>query len=183
MSSLAAVLDRIERVSAAGAGLVIFAVMLIVAADVVMRYAFNAPFAWSYDVISIYLMAAAFFLSASDTLRRGHHVNVDLAYERFPPAGQRASKLLGWSLSAVLFGIMSMLAARSAWSRWQGGDVVAGAIPWPTWIPSALATFGLALLTIRLVLGSLGLALALVTGEGRLAAPANPDHQGVGDAL
>ncbi|MGF7160992.1 TRAP-type C4-dicarboxylate transport system permease small subunit [Rhodoligotrophos appendicifer] len=176
-------ITAVERVSEAISGFVVLAIMVIVAIDVVMRYAFNAPLSWSFDVISIYLMAAAFFLSASDTLRRGHHVAVDIAYEHFSPRLKILSKLVGWIMSAVVFGLMAALAARSALSRWETADVIAGAIAWPTWIPSALAAFGLSLLTLRLVVGSLGALASLLTGNERFAAPLHADIDRVEDTI
>jgi TRAP-type C4-dicarboxylate transport system permease small subunit len=129
--------------------------------DVALRYLFNAPLSWSYDLISIYLMGAAFFLALSETLRLNQHVAVDIFYLRLSVRMRRVWKLLGWSLSCVLFAVILALALRTSWSRWTADNVVAGAIPWPTWIPAAIAALGFALLLARLVLGVLALGLAL----------------------
>lgn len=166
---------RLEHAASTGAAAALFAIMLIVFADVVLRYLFNAPLSWSYDFISIYLMGAAFFLALSETLRMNHHVAVDILYLRFSLRARRAWKLLGWLLSCVLFVVIFVLAARTSWSRWTADNVVAGAIPWPTWIPAAIAALGLALLLARLTLGVLALALALAAGRPLDSAIAGKD--------
>jgi TRAP-type C4-dicarboxylate transport system permease small subunit len=156
---------RLEGLAATGAALALFAIMLIVVADVLLRYLFNAPLSWSYDLISIYLMGVAFFLALSETLRMNHHVAVDILYLRFPLGWRRVWRLVGWALSFVLFAIIFVLAVTTAWDRWSAGNVVAGAIPWPTWIPAAIAAAGFLLLLVRLALGVVALAITLVSGR------------------
>ena len=53
---------RIEKLASTIAAVFMFAIMMIVFSDVIMRYAFNRPFSWAYDLISLYLMAGVFFL-------------------------------------------------------------------------------------------------------------------------
>src|SRR4051794_27976659 len=52
----------LEKAVSTIAAIFMFAIMMIVFSDVVMRYAFNRPFSWAYDLISLYLMAGGFFL-------------------------------------------------------------------------------------------------------------------------
>lgn len=166
---------RLENAASAGAAASLFAIMLIVVVDVMLRYLFNSPLSWSYDFISIYLMGIAFFFSLSETLRRNHHVSVDILYLRLSLQMRRIWKLAGWSLSFALFAVIFALAAHTSWARWAGDNVVAGAIPWPTWIPAAIAALGFLLLLARLALGVLALALALAAGRRLDAAIAGDD--------
>ena len=62
VTALLGAIEVVERFAIRLALVMLFAVMMIVAADVFMRYVFNAPFSWAYDLISLYLMAGAFFL-------------------------------------------------------------------------------------------------------------------------
>ncbi len=168
-------LERLDHAASTGAALALFAIMLIVFADVLMRYIFNLPFSWSYDFISIYLMGAVFFLVLSETLRRNYHVAVDILYLRLSLRARRFWKLVGWSLALVLFALIFVLAVRTAWSRWAADNVVAGAIAWPTWIPAAIAALGFLLPLTRLALGVVALALALATARPLDAAIAGDD--------
>jgi TRAP-type C4-dicarboxylate transport system permease small subunit len=158
-------LQRLEDWLAIGSAVAVFLIMLIVVADVALRYLMNAPLPWSFDLISIYLMGAAFFLALSQTLRLSHHVNVDLAYERFPLVVRRLLKLIGWGLAAALFGWIAWLAAATAFDRYTKGDVIVGAYTWPTWIPAAIAALGFGAMVVRLVLGVMVLAARLAGGR------------------
>ena len=57
-------LDAIDRVTATIGTIFLFVIMIVVFGDVVMRYVFNSPFSWAYDLIALYLMAAVFTLIA-----------------------------------------------------------------------------------------------------------------------
>lgn len=168
-------LDRLDRAAASIAALALFAIMLVVFGDVLMRYVFNMPFSWSYDFISIYLMGASFFLVLSEAQRRSYHVSVDILYLRLSLRARRIGKLLCSLLALALFMTIVVLAVRTAWSRYEGDNVVAGAIAWPTWIPAAIAAAGFLLLLTRLALSVAALVLALVAGRPLDAALAGDD--------
>ena len=181
--SLSRLLAASERASAIVSGAILLAVMAIVVVDVLLRYFFNAPLSWSFDLISLYLMTAAFFLAASDTQRLGHHVRVDILFSRFPPLARQLSVLTGWVLACVPFAICAKLAMAGALSRLESGDVIAGAIPWPTWVPPALEAFGFTLLTVRLALGAVGTAIEIATGDRSLAPMLLDETAAVEDTL
>lgn len=160
LSRASGAIARLEGALVTVAALAVLAIMLIVVVDVVLRYLFNAPLAWSYELISSYLMPASFFFGVSETLRREQHVNVDIVYARFPLRLRRLCKMIGWLAAGIVFALITWLAARGAWSRFVTADVMAGAIPWPTWIPAAVGATGLAVMTLRLGLGAAALLLA-----------------------
>ena len=54
---LQSALTGIERAVTSVAVICLFAIMLIVVADVFMRYAVNRPFSFTYDLVGLYLMA------------------------------------------------------------------------------------------------------------------------------
>ena len=158
---LASPLALIDHCLATLAAVAIFVIMIIVTLDVLLRYIFNAPLAWSFDLISIYLMSGAFFLALSDTLRRAHHGCVDIFYLNLPLKARRILKVIAWALSSVLFACITVLAALAAFDRWDKADVVAGVIEWPTWIPAAVAALGFGVMTLRLALGTIAVAARL----------------------
>jgi TRAP-type C4-dicarboxylate transport system permease small subunit len=164
-SGVARIIARVENVLVTLAAFAVLAIMLIVVVDVTMRYLFNAPLSWSFDLISNYLMGASFFFALSETLRRDHHVSVDILYVHFPLKARRVCKMVSWILTSVLFAVMTWLAAKAAVERYISNDVVAGAIAWPTWIPAAIGAIGMAVMTARLVVGSLALILAVFAGR------------------
>ena len=192
LSRASRAIAHVEGALVTVAALAVLAIMLIVVADVVLRYLLNAPLPWSYDLISNYLMPASFFFAVSETLRREQHVSVDIVYARFPLRLRRLCKMLGWLAAGVVFALMTWLAASGAWSRYATGDVTAGAIPWPTWIPAAVAAIGMAVMTVRLALGAIALLLAwaahgtidpMIAGSDVAGGPAAQPESTAMDAL
>jgi TRAP-type mannitol/chloroaromatic compound transport system permease small subunit len=61
--------------------------MLAIVYHVVMRYGFNAPTVWAYDVTYM-LYGTMFMLGAAYCLLKGGHVRTDFIYNRFPPRWQ-----------------------------------------------------------------------------------------------
>ena len=172
MNTIAKALQAVkvlELATSSLAGAVLFFIMCVVCTDVTGRYLFNSPLAWSFDLISLYLMGVMFFFALSDTLRRGHHVTVDILYQRFRKRTQFFWATIGWALAAVFFVTILILVAGTAYSNWKTGDVVPGAIPWPTWIRSAVATLGLLLICARLMLGTIVFAVASFFADDQIA--------------
>src|SRR3978361_740180 len=85
LDGLLRALAGIEKAVSTIVAIFMFAIMIIVFSDVVMRYAFNRPFSWAYDLISLYLMAGVFFLSLSGTYAVNGHVSVDILMPHFSP--------------------------------------------------------------------------------------------------
>lgn len=169
MKRFDALLRRLEAAVSLVAIAALFAIMLIVVADVFMRYVLNSPFAWAYDLVGLYLLASVFFLSLSGTFAAHAHVSVDLLLHRLGPLGRRRAETLG-----ALVGLMVM--APIAWVGFQrmleslaGDDRLPGALPWPTWIADALVPLGAGLLALRLLLSFIGHASSLATGRDVIA--------------
>jgi TRAP-type C4-dicarboxylate transport system permease small subunit len=163
MRAALGLLDRVETVVTRVAAACMFAIMLIVSADVLMRYVFNRPFGWAYDLISLYLMAAVFFLVLSNAYARGAHVSVDILQQRFPEGLFRLSEIVTCAASLVVFAIIARVGWTRAIDAYEQGDVLAGAIPWPTWPALALVPLGSGLLAIRLALHLVGHVASLAT--------------------
>ena len=58
-----------------------------------------------------------------------------------------------------------LLGAGKAWDAWTAGDVLEGAVAWPTWIAAALVPLGVGLLLARLLLSAVAHALSALTGR------------------
>lgn len=171
----------LERLAIGVAMVMMFVVMAVVAADVFMRYVFNSPFSWAYDMISLYLMAGIFFLGLSQAYAAGAHVSVDILQQTFPKAGKRLSECLTCALALVAFGLMARLSLDRAIDAYASGDVIAGTIAWPTWPSIALVPFGAGLLCLRLAVHLIGNLASLLTGQDLIALP---DHaHSVGEAV
>lgn len=143
----------------------LFVIMLLVVTDVFMRYALNRPFSFTYDLIGLYLLAGVFFLTLSDALRDHVHVGVDILLSRMPVAGRRLSEIVTSLTGLFVFVLICQVGFERAVENFQQHDVLAGAIPWPTWISAALVPFGCGVLVLRLVLQLIGNLASLATGR------------------
>ena len=61
--------------------------------EVVVRYAFNAPTTWSFD-LGYMMYGALFFMAGAYTLARGGHVRADIFYRLWAPRTQAKLDLL-----------------------------------------------------------------------------------------
>jgi TRAP-type C4-dicarboxylate transport system permease small subunit len=161
-------LDRLWILVAAAMMLVI---MLASTVDVGMRYAFNAPIAALFDLISLYLMPGMFFFALSDTLRTNEHVSVDLLHSLMTTRQRHGALLVGYALVSVIFAFMTWAAFTRMAEAFRNDDVLAGSIEWPTWIASLFVTLGFALIWARVVHRFLGHGLSVITGRSAIPLP------------
>lgn len=171
-------LAAIERALTVVAAVLLFTIMVLVVADVFMRYVMNRPFTFTYDLIGLYLLAGVFFLTLSDALREHAHVGVDILLSRFPPAGRRLSEIVGALAGLFVFVLICNTGFERALENVRDNDVLAGAIPWPTWISAALVPFGAGVLVLRLALQLVGNVLSLTSGRDLYPLP---PVTGIGD--
>ncbi|UFX47674.1 TRAP transporter small permease [Bradyrhizobium sp. 41S5] len=164
-------LGAIEKVASTIAATFMFAIMMIVFGDVIMRYVFNKPFSWAYDLISLYLMAGIFFLVLSDAHASHAHVSVDILQQKFSPAMIRVSEIVTCVVGIVIFSLIAYLGLLRAVDSFRSADVMAGAIPWPMWPSIGLVPFGAGLITIRLTLHLVAHVISLATGRSVIALP------------
>lgn len=91
----------------------------IVTFGVLMRYLFNMPFLWTYEV-SVMLGASLFVLAFAYTHLHKAHVRVDLIYAHLPTRGQAIIDVLGnlflFFPFIILLTITSWDLAFSAWA-------------------------------------------------------------------
>jgi TRAP-type mannitol/chloroaromatic compound transport system permease small subunit len=118
--------------------------------EVVVRYAFNAPTTWSFD-LGYMMYGALFFMAGAYTLARGGHVRADIFYRLWAPRTQAKLDLL---LYFVFFfpGIVALVWAGTehAEESWRYREV---SIFSPTGVPlyplKTLLPIGAALLFLQ----------------------------------
>jgi TRAP-type C4-dicarboxylate transport system permease small subunit len=173
-------LARIEAVVMVVVAALMLTIMLVVVADVFMRYVVNRPFSFTYDLVGLYLLAGLFFLSLSDTFRVRGHVNVDILVQHLGPVGRRWSEIVACLAGLPVFSAIAWLGWERAWDNWVSNDVLAGAISWPTWASAVLVPIGCGLLVLRLLLHLAGHVASLVTGRNITPLPAGHGEQRLG---
>jgi len=165
----------LETGLAALASVALGAIMLIVVVDVAMRYVLSRPLGWSYDVIGLYLMVAAFFLMLSDTLHAHGHVSIDLFTNVLPRRVRNLGLTAGYAAGAVVLALIGV----DAWGRFQGAyqgqERIAAIIPWLTWPAYLIVTVGSAVLTLRLIYRAVGHGLSVFARRDLVEVPLPPE--------
>jgi len=159
-------------VTAAG----MFTIMAVIVADVAARYFFRSPLPWAFDLISLYLTPAIFFLALSDTLHREHHVNVDIVFGHVGPRGAHALRFAGSAIAVVVFLGITYVAVIQTWQAYKASAVTSGIIQWPTWVSSAFVVAGAGLLLLRLVFRTAAFGIAAYTGAADVPGVSPPVH-------
>lgn len=173
--NLQRIVAAVESLASFLAALVLFAVMAIVSADVAMRYVFNRPFGWTYDLISLYLMGALFYFALSPTFAQGAHISVDVVAHRLSVNTRRFLQVVIASVSACLFATIAWLSAGRAIDDYLSGAATSGDVLWPSWLTDVLAPAGCGLLTLRLLTHALAHAVSLATGQDLVPLVVQPD--------
>ncbi len=95
-------------------GLVLLpALTLMMTADVVLRYVFNAPLSWGLEAST--LMLLLLFLSGLvEAFRNGAHIRMDLVYRVLPDAGKRIVTLIYCILAVGTFALVARKASEEA---------------------------------------------------------------------
>lgn len=171
---LSAALAWIERILAALASVALGAIMLVVVADVTMRYIFGAPLSWSYGMIGLYLMVAVFFFALSDTLHNHGHIAIDIFQHRLPHRLRHLSLALGYGLSTIVMALIAWQAWLRFKTAWLHDDRIAAIIPWPTWIAYAIVATGCAVMTLRCLYRTFGHTASGLTGRNLVEVPPPP---------
>jgi TRAP-type C4-dicarboxylate transport system permease small subunit len=164
----------LEALAMSIAAMSVLAIMLIIAADVAARYFFSAPFSWSYDFISLYLVVASFFFALSATLRSNHHINVDMLFRRISVRTGHWLYAIGYVMSSVGIAAIAYGGAERMVVALQQHEVNSGVIEWPTWIGFACVAFGAGLLMVRIVYRAVAHTTCAVSGWDAVAGIRSP---------
>lgn len=164
-------IDVVDTVLVTLGSLMLFALMCVVVSDVAMRYFFNSPLQWSYQVISSYLMPGLFFLAVSHTLKSHSHVAVDILHNFVRPRTRFVFESISCVVALPAFAICSWVAARTTLQEYEAASVATSGLAVPSWTVSILLPIGFTLLTLRLLLNAIGYIGSLATGRELIDLP------------
>ncbi len=145
--------------------ILLFALMCLVVADVGRRYLFNAPIAWSYEVINHYLMPGVFFYTVSHTLKAHSHVAVDILHNYVGTRVRYGFEAASTMLAVPVFALATWLAAGVTLEQYRAGAQASSGLGVPSWTISMVLPVGFGMLTLRLALNAIGYVATLLTGR------------------
>ena len=119
--------DRVlETTLEAAIAALLVAMVVLAFVQVVLRFVFNDPLSWSEEVAR-WCFVWMTFLGAALGVKRNAHVAIDNLVLALPPAGQKALRLLGSFVVAV---VSSALVVHG-WALVQDSILTSAALQWP----------------------------------------------------
>lgn len=143
------------------------AIMLVVVADVTMRFVFNAPIHGATEASELLLVAMVFVgLAAAQQGRQNYAI--DMVTRHLPQIVQSALELLAYVFCLAVTLALAWFSTRQAFDSYARGEAGFGIIPFPIWPARFVLALGLWLLALQFVCD----ILRHVMGQPRAASTA-----------
>lgn len=124
MKAIEAYLRLTDWINARFAWVVAFLVapmLIIMIWEIVMRYFFNMPSLWAYE-ISKFLYGGYIVLGGAYTFMAGGHVNVDIIYGKLSPRGKAIIDIITSSVVFLFLGVLFWVSLERTILSWQLGE-------------------------------------------------------------
>lgn len=113
------------------AALALAVICLISLANVVVRYATDASFAFTEE-FSVFCLVLMTFAGAAVAARRNQHIRIELIEHYLPPTGQKVVYLLQWLVAMTVLAISCWYGGVFAWEEYQWESLSPG-LGLPNW--------------------------------------------------
>lgn len=95
--------------------------LLIMIWEIVMRYFFNSPSQWAFE-ISLFFYGGYIALGGAYTLLAGAHVNVDIVWGRLSPRGRAILDVLTSGFAFLFIGVLFWVSLELTINSWAIGE-------------------------------------------------------------
>jgi TRAP-type C4-dicarboxylate transport system permease small subunit len=136
--------------------LVILFAMFFVGAEVLMRYAFNAPIPGHLEGSEL-LVPIIVFTAISYTQSTHGHVGMDLVLDMLSNGPRRVMQMTTLLISIFVCAVLSYFSYRNALQLWLYDDVTMSPPYFKTWPSGAAIALGYALISVRMYIQVLNL--------------------------
>ncbi len=146
---------KVDRLSVFLARIVegtLVAMMLLTAADVLLRMMLRRSMVGAIEIESNYFMAAIVFLPlAFGMVARQGHIRLDFVISHFPPRLRLCLEIAGLVLSLSVYLLITWYGAAGGIHAWRSGDTMVN-IALPTWPGRALVAVGGGVLCLQMMI-------------------------------
>jgi TRAP-type C4-dicarboxylate transport system permease small subunit len=146
----------LEAALLAGAVIVTLFAMVFVSAEVLMRYAFNAPIPGHLEGSEL-LVPIIVFLALSYTQATHGHVGMDLVLDGLAPGARRYALMATLLVSIFVCAVLSYFSFKNAYQLWLYDDVTMSPPYFKTWPSAAAIPLGYGLIALRMYIQVLNL--------------------------
>ena len=140
------------------AGCLVFATMLLIVSNALLRKFFNAPLEGTLEITEAILPLIIFFSIAFTQLNKGH-IRVTLAVRHLTIKVQKRLHIGAYICGACFFFWASIGTFQYAWESWLLKESAWGAIRFPIYPVKFIVCFGVVLLAIQFVFDAIDLVI------------------------
>ena len=145
-------LDRfvgaVARTTGVISGVFILGLMLLVAFDVIGRYALNLPIPGAFEISESVAVIMA-FLAFAWSQRCHRHIRIEMGIKYFPPRLRALADILALVLGLVVFGLIGWLGLKSGLASWEAREYSAGIVRFPLYISKLAVSLGAAIACLQ----------------------------------
>lgn len=150
MNRLDGAITWIENIAIGLASAMLAIMVLVQTYNVVLRYFFKAPVAWTYPFITNYLLEGLFFLALSWTLRTNGHIQLDVFSQHFNRKARKVAGVVANSIALLMFTTIGYLGAERTVEAFLDGDISPDSLQWPLWTSYLIVPAGTFIICLRL---------------------------------
>ena len=121
---------------------------LIVTLDVILRYVFNRPTTWAWD-INVQFLAVLVIMGGGYVLLKGGHIGVDVLVAGLSQRKRAMVDVALFPLLAFTFGVLLWKSAIEAWTSIKIGELFSGVFNPPIYPLRVVIAIGVALLLLQ----------------------------------
>lgn len=136
-------------------GMALVAMMLLVSADVLARYLFNAPLAFQFELTTNYLMVIVATLALPWCERRGAFIRLSVVSSLLNVRATNGLRAFNALLAAIILLAIAWFAGVRTLEKYLAGDAEFGVIDWPVWLSLIWVPIGCFMLALRLLVRAL----------------------------
>jgi C4-dicarboxylate transporter DctQ subunit len=140
------IIDRIEEILIS---IFLGVATLLVFAQVVARYVFNAGIIWAPELVE-HLFLWTVMIGASYGFKHGVHLGVDVLMKKLPETQRRIMALVAVLVSLFFTGLMAYLSFFYVHESYKM-ELITIDLEIPLWIPHLALPFGFTMISIRLI--------------------------------
>jgi len=147
-SAIVRFIDAVNEWVAKYFSLLIIPLVLIVTVDVVLRYIFNRPLVWSWDINS-QLLGVIAVMGAGYALLQRAHIGVDVFVMRLSPRTRAIIDMITAPLFFLAMGVLIWKSGQAAWTAILRKEVVAGVVNTPLYPFRVIMVIGIVLFALQ----------------------------------
>lgn len=145
-------------------GSLVMVVSILLFVDVLLRYVFKSATAWAFD-LATWSTGIVGFLLGGYALAGGHHVRVDLFFERFSPRVKSFVDLIGALFLFMMVAALLWLGIDYVVRYYQMGAMSTGGLNLPLWVKWLIVPAGALLIGLQGLVKLCDDVHVLLTGE------------------